>query len=260
MRIEFWDRSRTYVGEYYNDRETLAAADDVPVTEGLETPGIDAQLEKAGRLAGRVSNEAGEWLSGVWVTAYRPDGDGGWDYAADTSTDRYGRYSIRGLRASDYRIGFDPNWRSDYAPEFWDDARTVFGADDVSLAAGQTVTGLDAVLSRGGEITGTVTEEGGGTLQGIGVVAYASDAQGNWHYHRDTSTDATGQYVIDGLSEGRYRVRFFDAAWELNRDLLPEWWDDARARATPRRSQSRSAQRRRASTPRSQRPGTSPAR
>lgn len=46
-RVQFSDPKGQYGGEYYNDKATLETADDVPVTLGYATEGIDAALSVA---------------------------------------------------------------------------------------------------------------------------------------------------------------------------------------------------------------------
>ena len=65
--------------------------------------------------------------------------------------------------------------------EYFDDARTVRSATDVVVGTDATVRDVDAELSAGSRVTGTVTGVAGGELRGIRVTAYAWDAEeGYW--------------------------------------------------------------------------------
>ena len=73
------------------------------------------------------------------------------------------------------------------------------------IGAGETVSGVDFALSKGGLISGVVTDETTHTeIQSIGV--HVHDLAGNWV--QSTSTDASGYYLMKvGLPTGSYYAR-----------------------------------------------------
>ncbi len=58
-----------YMGQIYNDRQTVASADPVSVTAGGVYPGIDATLQVGARITGKVTDAAGAPIAGVRVCA-----------------------------------------------------------------------------------------------------------------------------------------------------------------------------------------------
>ena len=74
-RIGFSDDAGAYVGEYYNNKPTLDLADNVGVTAGATTSGINATLAVAGHVTGTVTNASAVGLGGINVNAYAPVDD-----------------------------------------------------------------------------------------------------------------------------------------------------------------------------------------
>ena len=66
-----------------------------------------------------------------------------------TSTDATGAYAIRNLPPDDYKVRFRPA-SDDLTVEWNDDKADFTGADTVTVAAGATVSGIDAELEGGG--------------------------------------------------------------------------------------------------------------
>ena len=128
---------------------------------------------------------------------------------------------LAGLPTGTYRVGFF-DWSGVYLTEYYDDAPDVDSATDVAVAAEATTTGIDAVLSEGGHIAGTVTNSSGASLWNISVVAYQNQ-NGYWSSIGSTTTDGSGRYDIDGLATNTYRLRFYDGSGTY----LTEYYDDA---------------------------------
>ena len=79
LMFEDWGAG-TYLAEYYNDKANLDAADDVRVTAGSTTAGIDAVLAAGGHITGSVTNAGHAGLAGIQVTVYQWSDD--FDYLA----------------------------------------------------------------------------------------------------------------------------------------------------------------------------------
>jgi hypothetical protein len=79
----------------------------------------------------------------------------------------------------------------------------------VSAVLFVAVLGLVASTARAGSLTGTVTDGDASPLPGIEVSAYADNGSG-WQLIGFTETSLDGDYVIDGLADGVYRVLFRD--------------------------------------------------
>ncbi len=105
------------------------------------------------------------------------------------------------------------------ADEWYDDALPD-GTDAtlVTVTAGETASGIDAELALGGQISGTVTMEGGAPATGGNVVIWVPSGEGA----RGAEVDGSGNYTFDHVAAGTYNVQFQDFDGAAN-----EWYDDA---------------------------------
>ena len=203
-RVQFYDCDgpRTYVTEYYDDKESFDAADEVAVTEGSETQNIDAALTKGGSISGTVTDEAsGDPIAGICVSAQ------GGSYGGSDTTDSDGNYKITGLRPGDHTVYFYDcdGFPEDYVSEYYDDERFSNNADPVAVTSGSETQNIDAALTKGGSISGTVTyEETGDPV--APVLVSAIDQNGN--SIRNAIVFSGSSYEIAQLPPGEYRVEF----------------------------------------------------
>jgi hypothetical protein len=132
------------VSEWYDNARTRGSATTVGV-EGQAVTGIDIQLGEAGAISGAVTDADGNPVSGVTVGVYGP-GDGyAASYRSVTAAD--GTYLIQRMLPGDqYLVRFGPPVASGLAAEWYDNAPLRATAQNISLTAGQTVTGIDAAL------------------------------------------------------------------------------------------------------------------
>jgi hypothetical protein len=219
-RVEFTPGagvSEDYIGEFYPDRATLAAAVPVGVSMGEVTGNIDAGLVRGGSIQGRVTaTEGGSPLDDVSVALFAATGQ----QLTTASVDSQGNYAIPGLPSGDYSLQFNP-FMSDTS-----DARAYLSqstSEPVQVIAPQA-TMADAALEQGGQIGGTVTASGTSTpLEGVTIYVWRSDQS----YVGLTRTDSSGAYTTPGLSSGSYLVSF-DTAFATGsaRDYQDEVYDD----------------------------------
>ena len=118
-------------------------------------------------------------------------------------TDSEGRYRLEGLPAGSYEIA--PS-----APTLVSLATNEAG-QKVSVSGGATTEGIDFSLSRGGVITGKITDSEGNPLIGEEISLKGADpskpeASSSSADQRMHSTDDRGVYRIFGLRPGRYIV------------------------------------------------------
>ena len=175
------------------------AAVEVNVT-GDKAKGIDGALSPAGSvITGKVTSEDGKPLSGAWVTAFRKDEDGG--SISDGRTDEKGAFSVD-VYPGNYFVIFA---RQAYVTRIH--GKSLEEPAMVVALEGKTVSGIDAALSKGGRITGKVTDESGKGLHGIHVVA---NAAGKPLFPVYARTDREGEFILDGLIAGKYSIAFVD--------------------------------------------------
>ncbi len=99
-----------------------------------------------------------------------------------------------------------------HVPEYYDDTRWLREATPVYVAAGDTVSGIDFALGRGGAIAGIVAAEVDSMpLSGAHVQAYLPLLPEVRHH---AVTDAGGSYVITGLPAGSYVVEADAAGYQ----------------------------------------------
>ena len=206
--IQFQDSSGSYLGEWFDDAADQASAAVIDVAAGEAVVGVDASLARAGSIAGVVTDSAGAPLQGVYV--YSAPGNGYAYTAAD------GSYRVGGLSAGSYQIRFYGS--GTLLGEWFDDAAGQATAAVIDVAAGEAVVGVDASLSEGGSLTGTVSDAAGAPLQGVYITA-SNAAIGS---ARGAYTDSAGEYVFDQLAPGTYTVYFYGSGQNLG-----EWFDDS---------------------------------
>jgi 5-hydroxyisourate hydrolase-like protein (transthyretin family) len=212
-RIEFYDQTGSYQGEYYNNATSLGAAQEITVVPATAVTGINASLVERGKITGTVTAPDGVTpLEGIEVRAYYWDEDEEyWDWDRSTYSTADGQYFLRGLSEGSYRVRFfDPD--GNYLSEFFDNAANQNSARAITVGASATISGINASLSPAGKISGTVTGPDGITpLEEIYIDAYQwNEDDEDWEWIRGATTDEQGHYRVGGLSTGSYRVQFHD--------------------------------------------------
>ncbi|HVL89634.1 MAG TPA: hypothetical protein VM841_05290 [Actinomycetota bacterium] len=97
-------------------------------------------VQTAGAISGSVRLEDGNPVD-VCVRVHMPDGrDVGGTWA-------YGDFLIQGLPAGEFAVAFYPCGGQNFREEWWEDKPSLGTADLVTVVAGQTTTGIDAVVA-----------------------------------------------------------------------------------------------------------------
>lgn len=150
-RLQFDDPSGIYAGEFYNDKPSLALADNVNVPASTAVGNISASLAAGSSISGTITGPGGAPLLGpISISAYAYDSlQAAWIPVAFGETDQSGFYSVGGLSAGIYRVGFTDFYRN-YSAEFYNNAADVDSATDVVVAISSTTSGIDASLSFAG--------------------------------------------------------------------------------------------------------------
>ncbi|WP_141007124.1 carboxypeptidase regulatory-like domain-containing protein [Nocardioides humi] len=222
-RVWFDSSRRDAEGNVSNGPYDSDESDTFAVTAGGTTAGIDAALTRRGAISGTVRAAGGQSLGGVEVCAYRSYGEHYWECDESAFTGPAGEYHLY-AGDGEVRVRFShPMWKS----LFYDGADTVQEAQTLTLAAGGSVTGIDATLSPRGSIRGHVQDSAGSPLEGVAVRAYQEyveeydgETYSYWDDPFSTFTDEQGDYVL-GVDAGQWRVGFFGDDWR------PEYYDDA---------------------------------
>ena len=199
-RVQFSDcQSHAYIGQYFDGASGYSDAQLVAVTAGESTPGVNATLHRGGAIQGQVTDQAGQPVSNIEVSAESPGA-----YGAPALTDANGNYTVAGLSSGRYTVRFsDP--AGNLAQQYFDGHRSAADADQVSVTEGMTADGIDASLNRAGSISGTVTASGGGIVDGLCARAY--DVTGSsFSWTTSGAVAGDGTYRLTGLTAGSYMV------------------------------------------------------
>ena len=193
-----------YGFEYWNDKADQSTADVLHVAGPLS--GIDAGLARFVRINGRITDEAGHPVVGLFVNVDRPTLP--FTFVAGASTDSDGRYSVL-VPSGSYKVFF-PNYGLPYLTEWWDDKATVETATVVE--ASSSVSNINAVLARGVVISGHIRSASGIPLAGSALLA-----DGNMpccFFVEGRGTQADGAYTFT-VAPGNYFIGFYADGYEF---------------------------------------------
>ncbi len=165
-------------------------------------------------ISGKIVSETGnQAIANIFVDASNQCG-GTW-YGSGKS-DAEGNYLIK-IPAGTYYLSTSSS--GTYLDEWWNsgDGTVQCGeAVSVTVAEGQTVSGINFTLKGKGGICGQITANNGQALAGVKLNA-ADQCDGSL-YGSGTS-DSEGNYLIEGLPEGSYYVSTYSVSYPA------EWWN-----------------------------------
>ena len=216
--------SANYVTQYYDSTTSgalqISGATTVSVTAGVTTPGIDAVMILGGSITGTVTDAGGSGLAGICASAIAS----GEPSLGSTPTTSSGTYTIAGVPTDGYAVEFYAcSTSANYVTQYYDSttsgALQISGATTVSVTAGVTTLGIDAVMVLGGSITGTVTDAGGAAVAGACVTASTTSGVAG-----TATSDATGAYTVSGLATGSYTV-FFSGCTSTSASYVSQYYD-----------------------------------
>lgn len=205
----------SYAPQWFPGRTEPYRAARVTFRGGKLTSGINAAMRPGSGISGVVTSKAGVPLGRVCIGAYTPNEAGylfgvfGDFYNGQT---RHGTYQISNLAPGQYQLvffscGSGPGWAS----QWYRTAAALGDAGLLDVPAATTVTGINATLTRGGAISGTVRSPPGQPYSFTCIVATNLGTGASESTEADSfpSGLAVG-YAIGGLAPGRYRVEFYD--------------------------------------------------
>jgi hypothetical protein len=180
----------------------------VTVRPGVVTSGIGASLRRGASIAGVIKNLAGKPAKGVCAAAFPLSGQppevllvaGGAGSASD------GSYQIRGLAAGKYSVVFVPCLGQPYTLSWYKGATSSASATPVSVKDGHVSGGINATMSGGETVAGTVRSGASGSpVKSVCVAALDSGGVAV----EFGVTGSKGRYVFGHVASGRYTLEFF---------------------------------------------------
>src|SRR5450631_3805837 len=193
--------------QWYNGKSSESAATAIPVSTGVTTTSINAALTVGGTISGTVTVSSVSDFSGICVDAFAPG-----DFlspSGSTTTAADGSYSLTNLAPGNYDVEFSAGCgiSENVGQQWYNTKASQSSANAVAVTAGGSTSGINATLSLGGTITGTVTAAAGGAdVSGVCVVAFApGDVQLS---PASTTTASDGSYALTNLAPGSYQVEF----------------------------------------------------
>lgn len=182
------------------------------------------RARQAGTLAtvtGTVTNKAGHPVRSVCVLAVA----GQFRFLVvfgQADTAKSGKYTMR-VPPGRYRIDFLTacSRRTNYAPQLWKGASSTKTATLLRVRPRQRITGIDAVLGVGAQITGRLRPAGGGKRPLGGMCVTAVGTGGQRLFEGGAISRADGTFRLASLATGRYRVSVTPQCRRGGSDYLP---------------------------------------
>ena len=189
--VRFSDCGAGYVTtQWYPYAATQEDATAVVVESDGITPNVNGYLSSAGRITGNLKDTLNAVLTGACVKAEDQNGYP----VGQTTTDGNGNYELGGLPAGQVLIKFEGCSAGNYVTEYYDNVRAPLYATAIDVQAGETKSGIDAILTPAGRITGHVQDANGAPVQNACVIAQADGSDVGRVY-----TDNNGNYEIRGV-------------------------------------------------------------
>jgi len=185
-----------WIDEVYEETRDWGAYTPVSVVAGVDTPNIHFTLEFGGAITGVVTDDSGNPLEGLWVTANYPDN---YYFASWAMTDAGGKYRILSLSEGEYNVTV-------FEQDGW--AEQHYSGNPVPVSPGLDTNGIDFSLQLGGSISGVVTDEFGGHIpERIDVAACrVEDTSVCWW----TIVQEDNNYTITGIPSGEFVINSYE--------------------------------------------------
>lgn len=198
-RLVVADPANAYATAYFGGG-SFATASVIDVIPGQNRANLQVKLQRAGRIAGRVTDLTGLPIVGT-VAAYDSTGA----LQARTQTDQAGYYILL-LPAGDYRIAAYDGLLA-YATRFYLNQNVFRLATPVHVTPDQTVGAANFALERAARISG-ILKDADTNLPVLGATVGAYDADGD--AVATSTTDVNGSYSL-AVPAGSYRYAAFDS-------------------------------------------------
>lgn len=214
-----------YVTVNYGQRRLTEPGKPIDVGENQVADKIDFVLPRGGVITGRIVDEYGEPVANALVQTMqhrfvngerRPMSTGPGATTPDT-----GDYRLWGLGPGDYYVSVTPRAnapampndnsddRAGYAASYYPGTASLADAQRVTIAAGQTASGVDIMLTptRTSKVTGTAIDSNGKPVSGGMVMAMQRSIDGGMRGNVGGQIRPDGSFTVSGLTPGDYVLR-----------------------------------------------------
>jgi hypothetical protein len=196
-----WDEQSIYLTEFYANVTRASLATPVSVVSGVTRGGHGFTLEIGARVLGTVKDNASDkGLAGMTISAWSTAGE----LLVQGVSGASGEF---GLAVPPGKVRFVAHDNAGvYAGSFYNNAEAFSVAAECELALGQTLSGIDFRLAKGGTITGRVTD--GVTAAGLpGLTVAVYNLSGTTR--QIVQTNLQGDYTAL-VPPGYYKVAAYD--------------------------------------------------
>lgn len=156
-KINFSGYNTGAVDQWYKGASSFATATAVSVTAGQDLTGIDATLVKGASITGVVTGADGPISAPVSVL------NSAGEVVRNGYSDRVGAYSISGLASGTYKVAFNRASGPSLAEaQFYQNKPESSGlgsAQTLTVQEGNVLGNIDAVLAKGGSVSGTLLDK-----------------------------------------------------------------------------------------------------
>lgn len=220
-KVRFLTQNTVYIEQWYNGKTNIADASLITVNNTNPVNLEISRLLQGGSISGEVT-DGSNGIGNIIVYIYH---NGIWVRSA--TTDGTGKYKVTGLSTGDYTVLFGA-YNTPYVSTWYNGKEEDF-ADIVPVTAPNDTPGINAVLSIGGTISGTVRNQYG-LVKDAWIDVYDNDT--NWRGYAST-TDGT--YTVKGLPDIEFKVQFFERNYKNKGAGKQLWYNQTKnvAEATP---------------------------
>lgn len=198
---------------------------DVVVEAATPTTDIDAELVSRTGITGHITKT----VSGrhqVAVMAVNLDTGRRYFKRIDVRSGK--DYQFLDLRPGNYRVEFNRISGASLAAEYFDNVRESAGpnaATTVVVSADKLTTGIDAELTAGKSITGTLVDQSGTPYTGCSEIRAYGPGGALVLRTGQIDDSATGHFTVRGLNPGDYNLRFDNCVTDGGFRADVAWYD-----------------------------------
>jgi len=209
-----------YLNMAYGQQRATDPAKPIDVLEGQTVERIDFALPLGGVITGRILDEFGDAVADVQVAAVRNMYAGGarrlLPSGRSATTNDIGEFRIFALPAGDYyvsatlRNAINPQQETDdrtgYAPTYYPGTTELAGAQKLTVAAGQTLSGITLSLLpiQTARVSGTAFNSRGEPIRGLVVATPRGGLQPAGPGFQPGQVRPDGSFTVLGLTPGDY--------------------------------------------------------